>query len=490
MTAVRIAIAGISHETNTYCKDLTPKDAFYVYRGERMLRTSGQQSDLGGAIDACLELDVEVVPIVFAGAQPSGTIEREAYDAFKEEILAGLAAQKPLDACVLLLHGAGVVDGIEDLEGDLTQAVRELLADIPITASFDLHGNVTQRMADNLNGVFPCRQYPHIDLHEQAAGAVEHAVELARTGQRSVCLVETLPVLLPTTTTFEGVAQDFLEQVRTVAEASECVDIGWFHGFPYTDVGHVGSFLVATCAPEAAAGARVLLEELGGRLWSLREDFLPRSLSGAEAVAAAAASREYPVVINETSDNCGGGAPGYGTHLLQAMLDAKLGADACFAFIVDPDTVSRAELAGVGSTVDVRLGGADDDDLHGAPIETTAHVKALHDGRLTMQAMFKGAPLNVGPLARLVIDGMDVVVGSRRSQTFDEEPFRCVGINVRDYKYVALKSSNHFRAGFKDIAARIVTADTPGLSTLDVTVFPRQRTSRKLWPIDAQASYP
>lgn len=92
-----------------------------------------------------------------------------------------------------------------------------------------------------------------------------------------------------------------------------------------------------------------------------------------------------------------------------------------------------------------------------------AYIKSLHDGRIEMQAMMKGAPINLGPMARLVINDMDVIVASRRSQTFDPEPFLALGIDVRRYEIVALKSSNHFRAGFRDVAAAIVTADPPGL---------------------------
>ena len=107
-----------------------------------------------------------------------------------------------------------------------------------------------------------------------------------------------------------------------------------------------------------------------------------------------------------------------------------------------------------------------------------------------MQHMFRGAPLNIGPMARLVIDDMDVVVASRRSQTFDQEPFLAVGIDVMKYRIVALKSSNHFRAGFQHIASAIVTADPPGLTTHQIDVFPRQQTSKRLWPLDPGAVYP
>lgn len=45
-----------------------------------------------------------------------------------------------------------------------------------------------------------------------------------------------------------------------------------------------------------------------------------------------------------------------------------------------------------------------------------------------------------------------MIVASERSQTLDSEPFAVMGIDVSRYKIVALKSSNHFRAGFQDLA--------------------------------------
>ena len=78
---------------------------------------------------------------------------------------------------------------------------------------------------------------------------------------------------------------------------------------------------------------------------------------------------------------------------------------------------------------------------------------------------------------------------SSRSQTFDPEVFRQVGIDVMRYKLVGLKSSNHFRAGFQDLAAGIVTADPPGLTTHRIEVFPRKRAPGPLWPLDPNATY-
>lgn len=488
---MRIAIAGISHETNTYCRDLTQADAFYQLRGERMLQTRGQQSDVGGAIDACEAAGVEPVPILFVSTQPSGTIAHDAYQAFKQEIVDGLARTPDIDAIVLCLHGAGVAEGVDDIEGDLAISIRQQVGDnIPIAASFDLHGNITQAMADALDGIFACHHYPHVDLHDRAAEAVALTIRMHNEGIKTHTCVVNVPMLMPTTTTYIDPGKSRLARMLDAQRKPGVIDVSWFHGFPYTDVPHVGCYVAVTTEADAELGQKVA-NTLAAELWNDRETFRARSLSADEAVsaatAAASAADNAPVVIHETSDNCGGGAPGDGTHLLRAMLEAGL-ENACFGFIVDPQTAAEAHTAGIGATINIELGGRYDE-LHGTPIVTRAYVKALHDGRIIMQAMFKGAPINLGPMARLVIDGMDVIVASRRNQTFDPEPFLALGVDVMRCKYIALKSSNHFRAGFQDIAAEIITADPPGLTTHHIEVFPRQKCTRALWPLDEKATF-
>lgn len=484
---MRIAIAGIGHETNTYCREQTPIDAFSPLRGDRIFRARGTESSVGGALARCEERGIEPVPILVVSTQPSGTIAADAYHAFKEEILRGIEREMPLDGIFLDLLGAGVADGVSDLEGDLALAIRTLVGEaVPITATFDLHGNVTQEMADALDGVFACHQYPHIDFHLRAHEAIDLIVGMLEENFRPVSHVETLPVLMPTTTTFEGIGKDILAKILELEQESGAIDVSWFHGFPYTDTEHVGTHLVVTVRGDREQ-AESIAKSAAEHIWQRRESFRPRSLSAEKAVAEALASDVHPVVINETSDNCGGGTPGDGTHLLKALLDADV-SNACFAFIVDPEVAEQAHRAGVGANVTVDLGGKYDD-LHGDTLRLDAYVKALHDGRLVMRAMMKGAPMHLGKMARLVVGGLDVVVASRRSQTFDIAPFLATGIDVNDYDIVALKSSNHFRAGFRDVARKIVTADPPGLTTHHIEIFERRNAPGPLWPIDDSANW-
>ena len=244
------------------------------------------------------------------------------------------------------------------------------------------------------------------------------------------------------------------------------LDCTIFHGFPYTDVPAVG-MTVVTIADGDAALAREAAQDVARAIWAAREGYRLRSLTPQEAIAEALAVDGGPVVINDTSDNPGGGSPGDSTHLLRAMLEARL-PSACYAFIYDPQTAALAHDAGVGATVRVRLGGKTDT-IHGTPIEADAYVKGLTDGRFRYTTpMGRGMAVNLGPMARLQIGGVDILVASERNQVLDDQVFLLNGIDVRAYKIVALKSSAHFRSGFNHLAKAIIAADAPGATTVRI----------------------
>jgi microcystin degradation protein MlrC len=104
--------------------------------------------------------------------------------------------------------------------------------------------------------------------------------------------------------------------------------------------------------------------------------------------------------------------------------------------------------------------------------------------------MERGAALQMGPSVGLIIGGMDVIVACVRQQTFDNALLRLHGVDVRDYRVIGLKSAVHFRAWWRDVASRIITADPPGYSTNDVSAFKHTRKACPLFPIDPDAAYP
>ena len=112
-------------------------------------------------------------------------------------------------------------------------------------------------------------------------------------------------------------------------------------------------------------------------------------------------------------------------------------------------------------------------------------MKSLTDGRFKLvNPMGAGSIVDLGPMARLIIGNVDVLVGSRRSQTLDAQLFLLHGIDVRTMRIVALKSQQHFRGGFQDIAGTVIRADTPGFTTSDLSLLPFRNIRRPIWPLD------
>jgi microcystin degradation protein MlrC len=355
--------------------------------------------------------------------------------------------------------------------------------DVPIVAALDLHGNVTDAMAGTFDLFFGNHLYPHTDGRARGREAVAAVPHLLAGTWAPAIHVEHLPMLVPAATTDPGeVAAEMNELCRRIEDRPGVIDCTVFHGFPYVDVPHVGAHVVVATDDDLALAASCA-REVAAWIWEHRERFRKESHSPDSAMHAARSLVEAgtrPVVVNETCDNPGGGAPGDGTHLLRAMLEAGL-EGAAFGFVADAEVAATAHRAGVGATVDVRLGGKHGD-LHGAPVELSGTVRTLTDGRIVLRHMMRGVPVDLGPSVRLRCGGVDVIVTSQPFQTMDAEVFLLHGIDVTRCSVVGLKSSQHFRAGFREMAGAILTVDAPGLTTNQVEVFEHTRARGPLWP--------
>lgn len=486
---MRIAIGEFAHETNTFCPGLTGVDQFKQRRwftGDEIIAGHrGVRNDLGGMIAAGERLGIEIVPTFATSTEPSATIARAAYDEIRDRLFAAIYAAGEIDALCLALHGAGSAVGIDDVEGHLLGELRqEFGSELPIVVTLDLHGHTTPAMVEHANLLLYCHAYPHVDTYERGEEAVELASQIVRGDINPVLHLILLPMMLPPSTTVTGPAKLIADRCREWETQSGMIDCAFVHGFPHTDVPVIATAVLVTTDndPELAHEAA---EDVAALITATREDFLQDLPDAEEAVrqALTLAPGNKPVIIAEVSDNPGGGGPGDGTHLLRALLAANEPLT-CFGFIFDPETAAQAHAAGAGAAIPVRLG-AKTDRLHGDPIVTSAYVKCLTDGKFTYSTpMGAGQHVELGPMTRLMIGNVDVLVSSVRTQTLDHEVFLLHGIDVGRYRVIALKSQQHFRAGFAWLNPDIVRCDTPGLTTSNLSRLPFERVSRPIWPLD------
>ena len=487
---MRIAAGGFEHETNTFSN--MPVNAemiasFYIDGQELIDSYRGVRSTMGGIIDECDALGIELMPLPRADIIPCGMTEKAVYEKFRDgfvEALWKIHCEKPLDAIALNIHGAAVAEGYPDVETDFLQAIRNKLGtDIPIGLVLDLHGNLTQDMMELCDMTIAFKLYPHTDTYVSARKIINMLHEQHVSGKKMHQALVTLPWHISPAfgVTLSGPAGDIVEyNEELVRQNPQLRDISFFHGFPYADVSFAGASVTAVA--ESREEAERFARQAAEYAWSRRHDFLIPLYSAEEAMDLAEQS-EGPVVINETSDNPGGGAPGDGTHLLREMVRRNL-PGSVYGYIHDPETVQQAVKAGVGARIDCAVG-AKIDNLHGTPVELKdAYVKTISDGTyIKKNPMGAGGVAKLGPTVLLQAGNVGIIVSGGRNQTMDDGPFRIVGIDWQDMKILALKSSQHFKGWWQGRAKTIIACDSPGIHSGDLAVFAYENLNTNYFPL-------
>jgi len=494
MTA-RLFLAQLSHETNTFSNLPTDRGQFEardLHYGEEIVETfRGTGTCVGGMIAAAERHGARLIPSVAAAASPAGRVTRQIYAHVMERMLADLRAAGRVDGVLLDLHGAMVVEGVDDGEGDVLRQVRAAVGpDVPIAVTLDYHGNITPEMARDATLLHGYKTYPHVDMGERGEEATERLLQVIAGRIRPTAALRT-PPLLPAIGS-QGTAREPMVGIMRLAAELErdprVLSISVFAGFPYADIPEAGfSVYAVTDGDQALADA--LADRVAGEAWRRRREFVHRGLPPAEAVQAAMAAEGGPIVLADMADNTGGGAAGDGTEVLREMLRAGA-RSAIVACLWDPAAARACAAAGVGQSVTLDVGGKVDD-RHGAPLKVTGTVRTLSDGRFVHKGpMMRGLPGRLGLTAVLDVSDVKVILISHRWQTLDPEMIRVVGLDPLEHKIVVVKSTIHYRAAFEPIAREIIEVDAPGLSSSNLSRFDFRHVRRPIFPLDPETTWP
>lgn len=490
---MRIGTGAFFHETNSFSNIPVTKERLAIRwaEGEKIFRVyTGIKDYMGGFIDEALQQGAELVPSVFARDLPCGKTQKEAIEEVRDRIVGMLLKaheESPLDAIALHLHGAAVAEGYPDVDGEIIRAVRQAFGpDMPIGVVLDLHGNITDAMMELSDLLIGIKTYPHVDEYTAARIMFARLCDMVRNKYKVYKKIIRLPwhIAPAEGLTTAGPAHDIQQLLYKLEEREEnLIQASFFQGFPYSDIKECGASVVTMAQDQATADRTAL--EIARYAWSRRKDFAVPLYSASQAfdIALSIPEGPGPVVINESSDNTGGGTAGDGTHLLREMLARNLPGTA-FGFIYDPEVAQLAAKAGVGGKISCLLGGKMDH-LHGEPIELKdAYVRCISDGVFVNQSPKGGGnTVRLGMSACLVVGNVDVVVSSARIQATDDGVFRVVGISKDLYKIVAVKSSQHFKAWWADRCRGMVPCETPGIQCADLSVFDFQFANPDYFPL-------
>jgi microcystin degradation protein MlrC len=476
----RIAVGGFLHETNTFAPTKANYDAFahWMARGADVLKVMRNiNAGLAGFVEAAEASGWELVPTIACAATPSAHVTEDAFERIVKIMIDGIAAAGTIDGVYLDLHGAMVTEHLDDGEGEILSRVRKLIGKDPLlVASLDLHANVTPEMVQHADALIAYRTYPHVDMADTGRACAKHMALMLDGGGRFAKAFRQLPFLIPIS--WQCTTDQPMQRVyqRLAALQSDAVPtLSFSPGFPAADFIDCAPSVVAygrTQADADAAADAMVTTVLGHE-----GDFAGRIYSPDEGVRHAmelARSASKPIVIADTQDNPGAGGDSDTTGMLRALVRNNA-SRAAIGMLCDPQSALAAHAAGVGATVTLALGGKSG--IPGdAPFEAAFVVEKLSDGKFVAPGPFYGGRhMNMGPSAALRVEGVSVVVSSRKAQLADQAMYRYVGIEPTKQAILVNKSSVHFRADFEPIAEKLLICAAPGAMPADTATLPWKR---------------
>ena len=472
-----IAIAGLAIETSTFTPTRTLAPAFHPDRGDEVVARypflASMAADFRGAL--------------IGHSLPGGIVAREAYEELADEIVTRLQAivdAEHVDGLWYDIHGAMVVEGLDDAETDLLARIRAVIGpDVIVSASMDLHGNVTRELAHQVDLVTCYRMAPHEDALETKERAVRNLVDVLTTrpvwAQRPVKAWIPIPVLLPgeqTSTRIEPAASLYA-QVPQVEATEGVLDAAIWVGYAWADQPRDRAVTVVTGWDEAAVAAGA--ERLARAFWDVREDFVFVAPTGSfdECLAAALApGAARPYFVSDSGDNPTAGGSGDMTWgLTQVLADPRFaGADGptvIYASVPGAEAVAAAVEAGIGATVTVTAG-ASVDAVHAGPITMTGRVHAIKHGDRDAETE---VVLQVGSVF--------AILTKLRKPYHHEHDFTDLDLAPREADVVIVKIG-YLEPELFDMAADWMLALTPGGVDQDLERLGHHRIERPLFPYD------
>ncbi len=465
---MRIAVGGIHTECSTYSPVLMQAEDFRVLRG-----TGLTDHDYFAFLR---DFPAEVAPLLHARAVPGGPVSRAAYEAFKAEFLERLEAARPFDAVYLAMHGAMKVEGMFDAEGDWISAIRAAVGpDMLIATSYDLHGNVSARIVDQIDIFAAYRTAPHIDTPETMRAAYAMLLRALETGARPGVVRVPVPLLLPgERSSTEDEPGRSLYAALPGLEGPGVWRTDLMIGYVWADEPRATACAVVTGTDLAAASAAAL--RIAESFWSARDDFRFGPVTGPleDMLRLAEAATTAPVILADSGDNPTGGGVGDRADVLAALI-ARDWQGALVAGITDRPAVEACFVAGEGARLSLRIGASLDP--AGVSVTAEAEVLRLDDPGTAAE---RQAVIRLG--------GITLVLAARRRPYHDIADFTRLGLDPAGVRLLVVKSG-YLSPELAPLANPNLMALTDGVVNQDIARLPNLHRPRGTLPFEADAGF-
>jgi microcystin degradation protein MlrC len=486
---MRILIAGVMHESNTFACVPAGRRRFeegsLAFGQDVIPIWQDAHHEFGGFIEGADRFGFDLVPSIMAWATPSGPVD----DAVLDEVVDRISAdfrKAPTDGVLLALHGAMVTAKHPSGDTEVLRRIREEIGPgIPLVASLDFHANCDPRMAEYANALVGYQTYPHVDQRQRGLLAAELLARTVRGEIKPATHIAKRPMIA----NILGQATDrepmkgLMAAARQVERQPGVLSVSVMGGFQYADVPCMGPSVIAIADGDREL-ARATAENLADRMWEVRHNLAVACASPEDAVRRAKSAARGPVVLVDLGDNIGGGSAGDGTVLLAEIL--RQGVRSGVVVLFAPDAVRECQQCGIGSRFARPVGGAVDR-RHGDPVEVSGTITGLFDGTwIEPEARHGGRRHNdQGPTAVVRLDGgLTLVLNSLQTPPFSLGQLTSVGIDPRSVQMIVVKAAVAYKAAYALVAAEVIEVDTPGLTAVNPARFTYHHIARPMFPLD------
>lgn len=481
---IRVFLATLGTETNTFASFPTGIEDFrrglWIEDGIANAAPSPWAAPAQHWLKHATAAGWEVVESLHTFAEPAGPTTRSAYEFMRDRILSDLAKAGPVDAVLMFLHGAMVAVGYDDCEADLVTRMRAQLGpQVRIGIELDLHAHIDETLVEAADIIVFYKAYPHIDYAERADDLFEL---MARTLDGEIAPVMALfdcKVMGLFPTTRDGPMVQFVADMLAAEGRDGILSLSLNHGFPWADVPHAGAKMLAVADGDLAL-ARRAAEDHGRRFYAIRAEATLPFVSLPEAIARAQEPGDKPLLLADTSDQTGGGAPGDTTHMLRAFIDAGI-RGAVYGPLWDPLAVGICFAVGVGARLPLRIGGKFEPHS-GPPLDVDAEVLFLK--RDAFQDQLETERVPIGDVTVIRAAGIEILLTTRRSGVFSPSMFTHHGISLADKRVIGLKNLYRHTDVFASLCRGQLYVATPGACPPDWGAIPFTRIPRPIWPLD------
>jgi len=468
---VKILVALIHHESNSFNPNLTNLKEFEILRNNEVLqnRNTFVKSSLKGIIDTLAKEEIEIIPtVVVLPKAEGGLIEESTYQTIRSLYIEEIKKHKEIDGICLALHGSMTTEKKLDVEGEILALTRKHFGDkIPITAALDMHAMISKKIVENVDALVAYRTAPHIDKYETGVKAAELLVRNLYEGINLKMKAIQIPILLSgeMSKTDEYPMKNLIKNLEKKDKLEGVLSTSYFLGFPWADLEFNNASAVVVA--EDAKLAEKIVFELAEEFWKYKKefDFTVPAFNLADSLEFGKTDPAAPLFIIDSGDNPGAGSTQNDLTVLKYLLDKSSDFNKLlYGSINLPELVNYSYQLGEKKQLKFKI------NFEGEPVLIKGNIEKLRE--------YKGVRSVL-----VVFNDLYLVFSDQKVVMQDPEFMHSLNLDLSKFKIVMLKSG-YLSPEYQNYSKKTILALTPGYTYQVFEKLEYNNLKRPIYPLN------